>query len=55
MYLLDSNILIDISRRKLRYAYDALMLSDATLQSSCNREGRASSRRREEQPTEEEA
>lgn len=31
MYLLDSNILIDISRRKLRYAYDALMLSDASL------------------------
>lgn len=31
MYLLDSNILIDISRRKLRYAYDTLMLSDASL------------------------
>ncbi len=31
MYLLDSNILIDISRRKLRYAYDALILSDASL------------------------
>lgn len=31
MYLLDSNILIDISRRKLQYAYDTLMLSDASL------------------------
>lgn len=31
MYLLDSNILIDISRRKLRYAYNALMLNDASL------------------------
>lgn len=30
MYLLDSNILIDISRRKLQYAYDTLMLSDAS-------------------------
>ncbi len=31
MYLLDSNIIIDISRRKLRYAYDTLMLNDASL------------------------
>lgn len=31
MYLLDSNILIDISRRKLQYAYDTFMLSDASL------------------------
>lgn len=31
MYLLDANILIDISRHKLRYAYDMLMLNDASL------------------------
>ncbi len=31
MYLLDANILIDISRRKLTYAYDLLMQSDASL------------------------
>lgn len=31
MYLLDSNILIDISRRRLKYAYDLMMNSDASL------------------------
>lgn len=31
MYLLDTNILIDISRRKLNIAYDLLMNSDASL------------------------
>lgn len=31
MYLLDTNILIDISRRKLNAAYELLMNSDASL------------------------
>ena len=31
MYLLDTNILIDISRRKLNAAYELLLNSDARL------------------------
>lgn len=31
MYLLDSNVLIDISRRNLRYAYDLMTKSDASM------------------------
>ena len=31
MYLLDTNILIDISRRKLNAAYELLMSNDASL------------------------